>query len=340
MIALKDNSAADNDKPFALGAAIRATKSGDLAVVSVVADGPCARAGVRKGDVVKGVEGVKVHSLDEIAGRLRLFADMPCISVTIRSARAGREADVLLHRPKATDKRSTSDVAEALRRIASSAGQSSCMTKGSTDPQHRELAKVRQNEPAASRSTLQDISNGFVSSGAGAKHGDDNESWIVSFAPGGSSENTTYTRQKSPGKKHSKAAGSPANKGLKSGASPKKSSAPRVRFSPASSQRVFAEPSPSPRAGSLGTAPAIPSPSSPPPPYHESLHTRQQGKETDEKSASPALAGGTGQADSPLPEISGGSMLLQHSLSISPSSVGRSQVRNISTSWHPRACRP
>ena len=318
-----------DSKPFALGAAIRAAKGGNLAVVSVVADGPCARAGVRKGDAVLAVEGEHIHSLDELANRLAFFAHEPFIAVTIRSARTGREADVLLHRLGASDKRSTGDVAEALRKIASSAGQSPRMRGVSTDQQHRHSGQPVQ--AAASRTALQDISNDFVQPViSAANSSNDNASWIVSFAPGTSSEITPCTLQKSPGKTTSRAGGSPAKKGSRSGPSPKKSAA-RVRFGQADTEHVFAALSPTPS----DTALTVASPASPPPHLvNQNTRSKQNPKQTcDDVSAEAAAQARENriiQTDSPLPEISGGSMLLRHSLSISPaSSVGRSQVCGI-----------
>ena len=327
MAAIVPAGAADR-KTFALGAAIRAAKGGNLTVVSVVADGPCARAGVRKGDAVLAVEGEHMHSLDELANRLALFAHEPFIAVAIRSARTGREADVLLHRLGTSDKRSTGDVAEALRKIASSAGQSPRIRKASTDQQHRHSGQPVQ--AAASRTALQDIGNDFVQPGTSAANSSiDNASWIVSFAPGTSSEITPCTPQKSPGKTTSRAGGSPAKKGSRSGPSPKKSAA-RVRFGHADTQHVFAALSPTPSASSLDTALTVASPASPPP-HLLNQHTRskQSPKQTCDDVGEEAVARENRiiQTDSPLPEISGGSMLLRHSLSISPaSSVGRSQV--------------
>ena len=307
------------DRPFALGAAIRATKGGALVVVSVVADGPCGRAGVRKGDAVVAVEGGRVQSLDELAGQLALFSLRPSISVTFRSARAGREADVLLHR-LSSDKRTTSDVAEALRRIASSPGAK----KVSADAQGCVSGQVLQAVPGASRTALQEISNSFLQSGNCSNS--DNSSWIVAFAPGTAHESAPLARQKSPGKRASKAGGlAPANKGSKSGTSPAKvPSASKVRFSHADAQHIVPDPAPFQSATSPDTARSVASPASPSPHRAKQLARSDEIMKMERGGPTPVQSGGRCPADSPLPEISGGSLLLQNSLSVSPSGSVRS----------------
>ena len=278
-------------KPFSLGAALRATKSGRLVVVSVVSDGPCSRAGVQKGDVVMAVGGERVHTLDQVAARLALAGAQACISVTLRSAAGGGEAfDVMLHRCSSGEGKSTTDVAEALRKIAALGPSPTAKMPASESPGRRP-GKARSAGKAASRAALQDVSNqaGRVQD----LDSDGRRSWIVAIAPG--CENSPSTRAEGTaaagGHQQRTATSVPAN------ASP-----PKRHLS----------------AGSPDSALTVASPASPPPAQHGSSRPRHfQMWDTAHMQVREAHA-----TNSPLPVISPSSALLR-SLSVSVARSGR-----------------
>ena len=279
-------------KPFSLGAALRATKSGRLVVVSVVSDGPCSRAGVQKGDVVVAVGGERVHTLDQVAARLALAGDQARISVTLRSAAGGGEVlDVVLHRCSSGEGKSTTDVAEALRKIAALVPSPTAKMPALESPGRRP-GKARS---AASRAALQDVSN--QDGRALDLDCDGRRSWIVAIAPGcGNAPSSRADGAAAAGghQQHS-ATSVPAN------ASPKRNLPNRHLC-----------------AGSPDSALTVASPASPPSAQHESSRPRRfQVWDTAHMQVREALA-----TNSPLPVISPSSDLLR-SLSVSVARSGR-----------------
>jgi len=277
-------------KPFSLGAALRASKSGRLVVVSVVADGPCSRAGVQKGDVVVAVGGERVHTLDQVAASLALAGAQARISVTLRSAAGGGESfDVVLHRCSGGEGKSTTDVAEALRKIAARGPSPTAKIPASESPGRRP-GKARSAGKAASRA-LQDVSN--QAGRAQDLDCDGRRSWIVAIAPG--CENAPSTRAEG-------AAAAGGHQQRIGTSVPAKASPPKRHLS----------------AGSPDSALTVASPASPPPAQHGSSGPQHfQMWDTAQMQVREAHA-----TNSPLPVISPSSALLR-SLSVSVARSGR-----------------
>ena len=355
-------------KPFSLGAAMRAAKSGDLAVVSVVENGPCGRAGVCKGDVVLAVDGERVLSLDQIASCLEIHGARAAITMTLRAAATGAETEITLNRSAI---KSSLDVAEALRQTAAvppapapyqpnskPLSESPRRARGApTEDRIQTQTLSGKERPSASstalqagknattRTALQDMSNNL--SLYAQQPEDMKNSWIVEFAPG-SAQKSAHAKPKCPGKKSSPAKSPFAN---------------RVRFGKGDTQHIFSNSSPT--HSSTDTALTVASPSSPPPDHDAAFgggHAHLRGGGWDlahvqvcvqgrnpifalsppfskthkltsilQRIASHSLSL-TYMHTKALPNISPGSMSLQ-SLSLSPSVVGRSGVGGESFSY-------
>lgn len=356
-------------KPFSLGAAMRAAKSGDLAVVSVVADGPCGRAGVCKGDVVLAVDGERVLSLDQIASCLEIHGARAAITMTLRAAATGAETEITLNRSAI---KSSLDVAEALRQIAAAppapspyqqnskpfsesprrargaptADRIQTQTLSGKERLSASSTALQAGKTATTRTALQDMSNNL--SLYAQQPEDMKNSWIVEFAPGSGAQKSAHAKPKSPGKKSSPA---------------KSPSANRVRFGKGDTQHIFSNSSPT--HSSTDTALIVASPSSPPPDHNAAFgggHAHLRGGGWDlahvqvcvqgrnpifalsppfskthkltsilQRIASHSLSL-TYMHTKALPNVSPGSMSLQ-SLSLSPSVVGRSGVGGESFSY-------
>ena len=223
---------ASSEKPFSLGAAIRAAKSGDLVVVSVLADGPTGLAGVRKGDVLVAIDGEHVSSLDDVARCLADRAAQTVISVTIR--RATGEAIFRLHRSSSGEKKSTADVADALRKIAAASSQGEQQRVVDTAP--HVLPQKSAVAAPPTRKVLQDVTNTRKQAPHETKLRHDNRNWAVSVAGDTDSPNQILLRPKheAPPQPSMPPNGSPAKKATLQRAPstpPAKSPAARVRFS-------------------------------------------------------------------------------------------------------------
>ena len=327
VVACEGGTAAGGEggRKFSLGAALRASKSGKLVVVSVVADGPCSRAGVRKGDVVVAVCGERVRTLDQVAARLALAGGQAHISVTLRSAaRDGQTFDVVLHRAASGERKSTTDVAEALRKIAASPSAGKI---AGDSPGRRERdaaakgASAGSGSKTSSRAALQAIGNQKArAQDLNCDEAGGQNSWIVAIAPG---------CENAPPLLDQRAAAGGAQR-----------TANRFRADESSPQRRLLA------AGSPDSALTVASPSSPPPAQHGRTPPRhvqtweaaqmqvrvQRLRARSLRASRPpsahctwhmlAQVRGTYVSNSPLPEISPGSALLR-SLSVSLARSGR-----------------
>lgn len=183
-------TSSSSNNHFSIGAAIRLTKSGNLAVVSVVADGPCGRAGVCKGDVVLAVDCQPVSSLDQIASCLALCSNRAKVCLTLRTAATSSVTEVTLHRVGSREKKSTAEVADSLRKIAAStAAELPVNEKRPVD------SPGRRN-----RRALQELGNTSPRRSDSADSSGKNSDWIVSFALGNNANGAQRILRNSPSK--------------------------------------------------------------------------------------------------------------------------------------------
>ena len=190
---IEQMTASSSNNHFSIGAAIRLTKSGNLAVVSVVADGPCGRAGVCKGDVVLAVDCQPVSSLDEIASRLALCSNRAKVCLTLRTAATSSVAEVTLHRVGSREKKSTAEVADSLRKIAASTA--------SELPVNEKHEKQPVDSPGRrNRRALQELGNTSPRRSDSSDSSGKNSDWIVSFALGNNANGAQRMLRNSPSK--------------------------------------------------------------------------------------------------------------------------------------------